>query len=92
MNNITKETRKESYFLTNKGTRYNKILSVMGNKEMTANEIKKALNFNDLNAVRPRITELKEKGIIEAVGKKYDNETERNVATFKVVKQWKSKN
>ena len=77
--------------MTNKGTRYNKILSVMGNREMTANEIKKALNFIDLNAVRPRITELKEKGIIEAVGKKFDYETERNVATFKVVKQWKSK-
>ena len=85
---ITKETRKESHILTDKKTRYNDILKVLGDKEMTSNEIKKALGFKDLNAVRPRITELKNKGVIEAVGKKYDKETERNVAVFRRAEQW----
>lgn len=84
---ITKETRLESYFKAPMGQRQRMILEVLGDKEMTANEIRKALGFSDLNAVRPRLTELKDKGIIEAVGKKWDKDTERNVAVFKKVEQ-----
>ena len=84
---ITKETRLESYFKAPMGQRQRMILEVLGDKEMTANEIRKALGFSDLNAVRPRLTELKDKGLIEAVGKKWDKDTERNVAVFKKVEQ-----
>lgn len=86
---ITEETRRESYFITKEKVtdkRSKEILKVLGNKEMTANEIRKVLGYSDLNAVRPRLTELKDKGIIEAVGKKYDKDTKRSVAMFKVVK------
>ena len=82
---ITQETRLESYFLAPRQNRYRMILDVLEGQEMTANEIRKALGFSDLNAVRPRLTELKDKGVIEAIGKKFDRETGRRVAVFHMV-------
>lgn len=80
---ITKETRLESFFKAPTGKRQKMILEVLGENEMTANEIRKALGFRDLNAVRPRITELKAKGVIEAIDKRYDADTKRHVAVFR---------
>lgn len=82
---ITQETRLESYFIAPRAKRYRMILEVLEGREMTANEIRKVLGFRDLNAVRPRLTELKAIGKIKAVGKKYDFDTGRTVAVFKVV-------
>jgi len=57
----------------------------MGDKEMTARMIATELGFSDMNAVKPRLTELKNKGIIEASGKAYDALTKRSVALFRKV-------
>lgn len=41
------------------------------------------MGYMDLNAVKPRITELKAAGRIEAVGKAYDDISKRRVAVYK---------
>ena len=86
MNQITKETRLESYIFTKHKTRYKEILRVLDNKKMTARQIAYTLNFSDLNAVRPRLTELEQKGIIEIVGQEKDDISCRNVAVSKIVR------
>lgn len=50
---------------------------------MTAREIAMIMGFQDLNYVKPRITELKKKGYIEEVGTKYDPFTDRKVCVYK---------
>lgn len=80
--NITKETRQEAY-VVRPATRAVEILKVLGDREMTAREIAYELGFSDLNAVKPRLTELKEIGVIEVVGKKLDHITNRNVAIWR---------
>lgn len=81
---ITEETRLESY-IQRPVNRYTMILECMGDKEMTARMIATELGFSDMNAVKPRLTELKNKGIIEATGKAYDALTKRSVAVFRKV-------
>lgn len=84
MNEITIETRRESHQKTEKPKRYDEILTVLtAGKELTAREIAYALRYSDLNAVKPRLTELCRKGTVEAVGKKYDPLTQRNVAVYR---------
>ena len=59
---ITEETRLESYINTPTSERKKMILSILGDKQMTARMIAYALGFRDLNAVKPRLTELKKEG------------------------------
>lgn len=73
-NNITKETRQESY-VTRPVTRAKEILRVMGNREMTAREIANAMGFTERNAAAPRLSEMRDAGIVEVVGKKKDGLT-----------------
>lgn len=81
---ITEETRRESNEKTDRETRYKKILAVLEpGVEMTAREISYALQYSDLNAVKPRLTELRGLGKVLAVGKKYDKITDRNVTIYK---------
>lgn len=84
MNQITNETRLESYLSTKHETRYKEILRVLDNKKMTARQIAYDLNFSDLNAVRPRLTELEQKGIVEVVDQERDEISCRNVAVYKI--------
>lgn len=80
---ITQETRRESNRAVDRPTRYQKILyvfSVYG--PMTARQCAQVLGFFDLNAVKPRITELCRKDCLEAIGKTFDPITNRNVAVF----------
>ena len=83
---ITKETRLESYIKTPTAERKKMILAVLGDKQMTARMIAQALGFSDLNAVKPRLTEMKNDGTVEVVGKAYDSLTDRNVALFQKTK------
>lgn len=80
--NITKQTRQEAY-VVRPATRAVEILKVLGDREMTAREIAYELGFTDLNAVKPRLTELKDLGLVEAVGKKLDHITKRSVAVWR---------
>lgn len=84
MNSITLETRQESYIKTETAERKRLILSAM-DKPMTARQIAYKLGFKDLNAVKPRLKEMKDRGLVEAVGKAYDETTERNVAVYRRV-------
>ena len=82
---ITAETRRESHYQTDKSTRYRMILEAYRQHgHMTAREVGQRLGFTDLNAVKPRITELCDCGLLRAVGKKYDQVTNRNVAVFEI--------
>lgn len=84
MNEITKETRRESFLKRPQSERKRMILRVLSGKEMTARQIANELGFIEMNMVRPRITELKNEGLIEAVDKVYDNATKSTVAIFAI--------
>lgn len=82
---ITRQTRQESY-ITRPVTRAVDILNVMGEKEMTAREIAYALGFSERNAAAPRLTEMKKEGLVEVVGKRRDEKTEKNVAVWRAIR------
>ena len=82
---ITRETRLESYIKTPQRPRQQMILEALGDEEMSARMIATKMGYSDLNAVKPRLTELKKMGLIEASGKAYDELTQRTVALFKRV-------
>ena len=79
---ITNETRQESY-IRRPVTRKEDILRFMGNKAMTARQIAYGMGYMDLNAVKPRLTELKAEGKIKVIEKAYDSVSDRNVAVWR---------
>lgn len=85
MSAITVETRKEAFHMRPAKTRKNDILNVLGDREMSARQIAWRLGYEDMNAVRPRITEMVEEGILEAAGTIRDTVTGRRVATFRKI-------
>lgn len=94
-NNTTMETRRESYeaITTETSKRGALILDVLGNRQMTVDEIvnelierREILHF-DRNFVAPRLTELKEAGVVKVIGKRKSTRTGKNVAVWAKVKQ-----
>lgn len=83
---ITKQTRRESY-ISRPVTRAADILEFMSDKEYTARQIAYGMGFTDLNAVKPRLTELKAAGLVEVTGKAYDEMTKRKVAVWKAAER-----
>ena len=84
----TVETRREAHNFVKplKTTRQADILKAMGTDELTAREIAIKMGFGeDLNKVRPRITELVECGKIKVAGIRCCPVTQRRVAVFKAV-------
>jgi transcription initiation factor IIE alpha subunit len=53
---------------------------------LTDREIAKRLKFDEMNSVRPRITELKQAGLIEECGSKIDPDTGHRVRLTKLRK------
>ena len=45
------------------------------------------MGFTDLNAVKPRLTELKAAGLVEVTGKAYDETTKRKVAVWRAAER-----
>ncbi|MBE5035298.1 hypothetical protein [Gallibacter intestinalis] len=80
---ISKECRFESYI--QHPVRYDEILNALGDSLMTARMIGDKLGYSDLNAVKPRLSELKKQGRVMVVDKVKDNVTGRNVSVFKAV-------
>lgn len=80
---ITEETRFESYI--QRPIRSSEILGILGDREMTARQILQESKYDDMNCIRPRLTELKAQGKIAAVGKALDLATGRKVAIFKAI-------
>ena len=81
----TEETRFESFLKTDRNKRQQEILAAWPNGPATASEIALKLGYVDLNAVKPRITELVRKGKLTEAGKKYDILTDRNVTCWRKV-------
>ena len=73
----------------NKQKRYDEILEILQNKEMTAKEIaqgmyeKGYIPTNERNFTSPRLTELSIKGIVEPIGKKKCSWTNKMVTTYR---------
>ena len=78
MNQTTKETRRRSYdaVLPKRAARCRLILETLGNRELTASEITEELvadgriPYFNRDYVAPRLTELKEIGILTTVGRR----------------------
>jgi predicted ArsR family transcriptional regulator len=94
--NIPKETRRESYdkirrSLTLRQKTVLAILRELG--DLTAREVADTLCFlrvtptNERNFAAPRLTELAEKGLIQAVRKKICKKTGRTVTVWSAVKE-----
>ena len=88
---ITKATRIMSYKKTEKQPLRQLVLEILDGSQLTAREIAVEMHARGLlpyparAIIQPRITELVEAGIIEAVDTKLDRETDRKVAVYKVV-------
>lgn len=78
MEQITRETRRASYdaVIPKRGKRCRLILETLGDREMTASEITEELvragkiPYFNRNYVAPRLTELKEIGVVKTVGRR----------------------
>lgn len=83
---IEQETRLDSLHKVDKKRRCFQIREVLSNnnKGMTAREIANELGFIERNYVAPRLTEMKDRGEVETVDKRYDEETDRMVAVYKL--------
>lgn len=84
MNEITRDTRRESYLLR-PTPRQKEIIDVLRGKEMTAREIAYALGFSERNAVAPRLTEMEKIGHVKVVGTRLDKGTKRRVAVYSIM-------
>ena len=60
------------------------IHAVRGMKECTVRELCERLGYSDLNAIRPRCTELIDKGVLEEAGSKKCDKTGRTVMTVRI--------
>ncbi len=88
--NITDETRRESYETVKPTTSQRRalILEILGDKEMTANEIAEELfkrgytPFYERNFAAPRLTELKADERVKVIGKRLCAKTNRMIAIW----------
>lgn len=93
---VTSETRRESYdrVLPTLTMRQKIVLAFLREYgDMTAQEVADMLCFlratptNERNFAAPRLTELADKGLVMAVGKKVCKKTSRTVAVWSAVKE-----
>lgn len=92
MSILTMQTRHESNEKTEevRPILYTKVLAILSTGEtLTANEIAKRINKNwKRQDIQPRLNELRDKYyLIEEDGKKYDNETQRNVTAYRLIEK-----
>lgn len=86
----TGDARGESYdtIETKRAARRGLILEILGSRQLTASELTEELlakgyiKYYDRNFVAPRLTELKEAGIIHTTGKRLCHRTGKNVAIW----------
>ena len=94
MNQTTRETRRESYeaVLPKVNARARIILDTLGSKEMTVSEITEELvssgkiPYFNRNYVAPRLTELKDMGVVKTCGRKKATRSDSNEAIWCRVK------
>lgn len=81
----TEETRREAFWRKEEfsGLRRSQICKVLEERgPMTAEELTQALGGAEKNYVRPRLTELKQSGIVETAGVKLSPITGRNTTVW----------
>lgn len=89
MNNITNQTRKESYSKLDTNTKRKLIYEELGQAELTARELATKMYKNKLietpsrQEIAPRLTELEKLEKIEVIKKKYDEKSNCRVAVYK---------
>jgi hypothetical protein len=91
---VTEETRRESYqkSLPDIGAKQQVVYDVLKmNNNITARRLATIMyhmslipSKDDLNAVRPRLTELCQAGLVEVIRKEYDYTSKRMVSVFKI--------
>ena len=81
-NTISKECQLESFNKLDNAKRCRMILSQL-DKPRTAREIAYRLGFSDLNAVKPRLSEMKARGTVEVIKKVDDVLTKRKVGLYR---------
>lgn len=87
---ITYATRKEAHEFVGgrRDDRCEQILEVLGDRQLTVSEIVKelldkgAIKYYDRNFVAPRLTEMKEAGVVKVVGKRPCIMSGRNIAVW----------
>ena len=92
MNQITQETRRESYeaVLPKVTERCRLILRTLGNREMTVSEIADELvkvgliPYFNRNFVAPRLTEMKDVGIVETCGRRTATHSNATEAVWRI--------
>ena len=92
MNEVTRETRQLSFqdINKNKRKRYEQILKILKNKEMTAKEVAVEMYKNgftdsaDRNYSHPRLKELVDMGYVELAGKKVCEYTNKTVSVYRL--------
>jgi hypothetical protein len=91
MNEITRETRRESFIKVNITEREAQVLEILKDGiERTAREIAEEMylagytNTPDRNNASPRLTDLLTKRYVIIVGKKTDNLTNKSVAIYRI--------
>ena len=85
---ITEETRREAYYEAEQlaPTRRRIIYGALKKYgPQTADELMERLGYDDPNCVRPRLTELKKEGLIEALGRRTSKRTGKSGAVWQVV-------
>lgn len=80
-NSILTYDELESYLSGRRGQVYNYLVA---NGEATDRQIKEGLGYDDMNMVRPRVTELVQFGIVVECGDTVDKRTSRPVRIVKV--------
>lgn len=93
MNEITKETRRESYdaILPKVKERASLVLETLGGRSMTVSEITEELvstgkiPYFNRNYVDPRLTELKDMGIVETCGRRKATRSDATEAVWRRV-------
>lgn len=83
---IEQETRIDSLHKVDRKRRCFQIREVLNNNKegLTAREISDILGYPERNYVAPRLTEMKDRREVETVDKRYDEETGRRVAVYKL--------
>lgn len=83
LSQVTKENREESYICRPVSRKDNILGLLKKNGKMTAREISYELGYVDLNAVKPRLSELLKDRKVEVVGKQKDYITGKKVAVYR---------
>lgn len=85
-NRTAKECQLEAYKLRPGGRQWLVFGILEQYGAMTAREVCMKLGSDDMNYVRPRLTELVQMGKIEIIGKKRDSVTNRNTSVYQVIR------